>query len=42
VAFGAGFVPWRCRLMALLWPVPQAAAIMLPLLAIMDAMGWPH
>jgi uncharacterized protein len=37
--FGAGFGALAVPLMALAVPVPQAAAIMLPLLAIMDAMG---
>ncbi|WP_396268311.1 sulfite exporter TauE/SafE family protein [Ideonella sp.] len=37
--FGAGFGALAVPLMALAIPVPQAAAIMLPLLAIMDAMG---
>ncbi|HSI52806.1 sulfite exporter TauE/SafE family protein [Ideonella sp.] len=37
--FGAGFGALAVPLMALVVPVPQAAAIMLPLLAVMDAMG---
>jgi uncharacterized membrane protein YfcA len=37
--FGAGFGSLAVPLMALVVPVPKAAAIMLPLLAIMDAMG---
>jgi uncharacterized protein len=37
--FGAGFGALVVPLLALVIPVPQAAAIMLPLLAIMDAMG---
>lgn len=37
--FGAGFGALATPLMALAVPVPQAAAIMLPLLAIMDAFG---
>ena len=37
--FGAGFGALGVPLMALAVPVPQAAAIMLPLLAIMDAVG---
>jgi len=37
--FGAGFGAIVVPLLALVVPVPQAAAIMLPLLAIMDAMG---
>jgi len=37
--FGAGFGALAVPLMALAIPVPQAAAIMLPLLAIMDALG---
>ncbi|OYT89818.1 MAG: permease [Burkholderiales bacterium PBB6] len=37
--FGAGFGALAVPLMALAVPVPQAAAVMLPLLAIMDAMG---
>jgi uncharacterized membrane protein YfcA len=37
--FGAGFGALAVPLMALAVPVPQAAAIMLPLLAIMDFMG---
>ena len=37
--FGAGFGALATPLMALAIPVPQAAAIMLPLLAIMDAFG---
>jgi hypothetical protein len=37
--FGAGFGALAVPLMALAVPVPQAAAIMLPLLAAMDAMG---
>ncbi|MBQ0957331.1 sulfite exporter TauE/SafE family protein [Ideonella sp. 4Y11] len=37
--FGAGFGAIVVPLMALTVPVPQAAAIMLPLLAIMDLMG---
>jgi uncharacterized protein len=37
--FGAGFGAIVVPLMALSVPVPQAAAIMLPLLAIMDLMG---
>lgn len=36
---GAGFGALAVPLMALVVPVPQAAAIMLPLLAIMDALG---
>lgn len=37
--FGAGFGALAVPLMALAIPVPQAAAIMLPLLAVMDALG---
>jgi uncharacterized membrane protein YfcA len=37
--FGSGFGALAVPLMALVVPVPQAAAIMLPLLAIMDVMG---
>ncbi|WP_119154563.1 sulfite exporter TauE/SafE family protein [Caldimonas tepidiphila] len=37
--FGAGFGALAVPIMALAVPVPQAAAIMLPLLAVMDAMG---
>jgi uncharacterized membrane protein YfcA len=37
--FGAGFGTLAVPLMALAVPVPQAAAVMLPLLAIMDALG---
>ena len=37
--FGAGFGALGVPLMALAVPVPQAAAIMLPLLLIMDALG---
>jgi uncharacterized membrane protein YfcA len=37
--FGAGFGALATPLMALAVPVPQAAAIMLPLLAVMDATG---
>ena len=37
--FGAGFGALAVPLMALAVPVPQAAAIMLPLLAVMDAIG---
>ncbi|WP_295642493.1 sulfite exporter TauE/SafE family protein [uncultured Methylibium sp.] len=37
--FGAGFGALATPLMALALPVPQAAAIMLPLLAVMDAFG---
>lgn len=37
--FGAGFGALATPLMALAVPVPQAAAIMLPLLAVMDAFG---
>jgi uncharacterized membrane protein YfcA len=37
--FGAGFGALAVPLMALAVPVPQAAAVMLPLLAIMDALG---
>jgi uncharacterized membrane protein YfcA len=37
--FGAGFGALATPLMALAVPVPQAAAIMLPLLAVMDAAG---
>lgn len=37
--FGAGFGALGVPLMALAVPVPQAAAIMLPLLAIMDVLG---
>lgn len=37
--FGAGFGALAVPLMALAVPVPQAAAIMLPLLAVMDALG---
>lgn len=44
--FGAGFGALAVPLMALAVPVPQAAAIMLPLLAVMDAFGlaalWRH
>lgn len=44
--FGAGFGALAVPLMALAVPVPQAAAIMLPLLAMMDAFGlaalWRH
>ena len=44
--FGAGFGALATPLMALAVPVPQAAAIMLPLLAVMDAFGlaalWRH
>jgi uncharacterized protein len=44
--FGAGFGALGVPLMALAISVPQAAAIMLPLLAIMDALGlralWPQ
>ena len=36
---GAGFGALAVPLMALAMPVPQAAAIMLPLLAVMDALG---
>ncbi len=36
---GAGFGALAVPLMALVMPVPQAAAIMLPLLAVMDAFG---
>ena len=36
---GAGFGALAVPLMALVVPVPQAAAIMLPLLAVMDAFG---
>lgn len=37
--FGAGFGALGVPLMALAVPVPQAAAIMLPLLLVMDAQG---
>ncbi|NDY91503.1 sulfite exporter TauE/SafE family protein [Ideonella livida] len=37
--FGAGFGALAVPIMALAVPVPQAAAIMLPLLAVMDLMG---
>ncbi len=37
--FGAGFGALATPLMALAVPVPQAAAIMLPVLAVVDAMG---
>jgi hypothetical protein len=37
--FGAGFGALAVPLMAMTVPVPQAAAIMLPLLAVMDALG---
>jgi len=37
--FGAGFGALATPLMALAVPVPQAAAIMLPLLAVMDVLG---
>lgn len=37
--FGGGFGALAVPLMALAVPVPQAAAIMLPLLAVMDVMG---
>lgn len=37
--FGAGFGALATPLMAVALPVPQAAAIMLPLLAVMDAFG---
>jgi uncharacterized membrane protein YfcA len=37
--FGAGFGALAVPMMALVVPVPQAAAIMLPLLAVMDALG---
>jgi uncharacterized membrane protein YfcA len=37
--FGAGFGALATPLMALSIPVPQAAAIMLPLLLVMDATG---
>lgn len=37
--FGAGFGPLATPVMALAIPVPQAAAIMLPLLLVMDAVG---
>lgn len=37
--FGSGFGALAVPLMALAMPVPQAAAIMLPLLAVMDALG---
>jgi uncharacterized membrane protein YfcA len=37
--FGAGFGALGVPLMALTMPVPKAAAVMLPLLAMMDAMG---
>ncbi len=37
--FGSGFGALAVPLMALAVPVPQAAAIMLPLLAVMDAFG---
>ena len=37
--FGSGFGSLATPLMALALPVPQAAAIMLPLLAVMDAVG---
>lgn len=44
--FGAGFGALATPLMALALPVPQAAAIMLPLLAVMDATSvaalWRH
>jgi uncharacterized membrane protein YfcA len=44
--FAAGFGALAVPLMALVVPVPQAAAIMLPLLAVMDATGlqqlWRH
>lgn len=38
--FGAGFGAIVVPMLALVIPVPQAAAIMLPLLAIMDGMGF--
>lgn len=38
--FGAGFGALATPLMALTIPVPQAAAIMLPLLAVMDGLGF--
>lgn len=38
--FGAGFGALAVPLMAVAIPVPQAAAILLPLLAIMDALGF--
>lgn len=38
--FGAGFGALATPLMALTVPVPQAAAIMLPLLAVMDGLGF--
>jgi uncharacterized membrane protein YfcA len=38
--FGAGFGALAVPLMSLAIPVPQAAAIMLPLLAVMDALGF--
>lgn len=37
--FGAGFGSLAVPIMALAIPVPQAAAVMLPLLAVMDALG---
>ena len=37
--FGAGFGALATPLLALAVPVPQAAAIMLPLLLVMDAFG---
>ncbi|MCW7538795.1 sulfite exporter TauE/SafE family protein [Aquabacterium sp. A7-Y] len=37
--FGAGFGSLAVPIMALTLPVPQAAAIMLPLLAVMDTLG---
>lgn len=37
--FGAGFGSLAVPIMALAVPVPQAAAVMLPLLAVMDALG---
>lgn len=37
--FGSGFGALAVPLMALAMPVPQAAAIMLPLLAVMDGLG---
>ena len=37
--FGAGFGALAVPLLAMVVPVPQAAAIMLPLLAVMDALG---
>jgi uncharacterized protein len=37
--FGAGFGALAVPLMAMVVPVPQAAAIMLPLLAVMDGLG---